>query len=53
MSYETILIASDHAGFELKEKLEAELKALGHDVEDLGPSSDASVDYADFAHSLA
>jgi ribose 5-phosphate isomerase B len=49
----TILIASDHAGFELKEKLEAELKALGYGVEDLGPASDASVDYADYAHPLA
>ena len=52
-SPETILIASDHAGFELKEKLEAELKSLGYDVQDLGPSSDASIDYADFAHPLA
>ncbi len=48
-----ILIASDHAGFELKEKLEAELKALGYEVDDLGPSSEASVDYADYAHPLA
>ena len=53
MSDETILIASDHAGFDLKEKLEAELKALGYDVQDLGPDSDASIDYADFAHPLA
>jgi ribose 5-phosphate isomerase B len=49
----SILIASDHAGFELKEKLEAELKAMGYRVDDLGPSSDASVDYADYAHPLA
>jgi ribose 5-phosphate isomerase B len=48
-----ILIASDHAGFELKEALEAELKSLGYAVEDLGPGSDASTDYADFAHPLA
>jgi ribose 5-phosphate isomerase B len=50
---EKILIASDHAGFELKEKLEAELKALGYDVEDLGPDSEDSIDYADYAHPLA
>ena len=50
---ETILIASDHAGFALKEKLEAELRSLGYSVQDLGPTSDASVDYADFAHPLA
>ena len=49
----TILIASDHAGFELKEALEAELKSLGYEVDDLGPASDASIDYADFAHPLA
>jgi ribose 5-phosphate isomerase B len=48
-----ILIASDHAGFELKETLEAELRALGYAVDDLGPTSDASTDYADYAHPLA
>lgn len=50
---ETILIASDHAGFELKEKLEQALVELGYVVDDLGPSSSASVDYADYAHPLA
>jgi len=48
-----ILIASDHAGYELKSVLEQELRALGFEVEDLGPSTDASADYADFAHPLA
>ena len=48
-----IHLASDHAGFELKEVLEAELKSLGYAVEDLGPGSDASTDYADYAHPLA
>src|SRR6476620_6205968 len=48
-----MLIASDHAGFALKEALEAELKSLGYDVDDLGPATDASTDYADFAHPLA
>jgi ribose 5-phosphate isomerase B len=48
-----VLIASDHAGFELKEALEAELRSLGYEVDDLGPASDASIDYADFAHPLA
>jgi ribose 5-phosphate isomerase B len=50
---QVILIASDHAGFALKETLEAELRALGYGVEDLGPSTDASADYADYAHPLA
>jgi ribose 5-phosphate isomerase B len=48
-----VLIASDHAGFALKAALERELRALGYDVDDLGPSSDASTDYADYAHPLA
>jgi ribose 5-phosphate isomerase B len=52
-SSKTILIASDHAGFELKQKLEAQLRALGYDVDDLGPSDEQSVDYADYAHPLA
>ena len=53
MSRETIPIAADHAGFELKEKLRRELEKLGYDVEDLGTSSPASTDYADYAHPLA
>ena len=50
---ERILIASDHAGFELKEKLERALGTLGYDVEDLGTDSEQSTDYADYAHALA
>ena len=50
---ERILIASDHAGFEMKEKLERALGALGYDVEDLGTNSEQSTDYADYAHALA
>ena len=50
---EEILIAADHAGYELKEKLEAELKKLGFAVRDLGTNSADSTDYADYAHPLA
>lgn len=50
---EKILIASDHAGFELKEKLEKALGDLGYDVEDLGTNNAESTDYADYAHPLA
>ena len=50
---ERILIASDHAGFELKEKIEQALGALGYDVQDLGTDSSESTDYADYAHPLA
>lgn len=50
---EKILIASDHAGFELKEQLERALGELGFEVEDLGTDSPESTDYADYAHPLA
>jgi ribose 5-phosphate isomerase B len=51
--HDRILLASDHAGFALKEVLRAELRSLGYDVDDLGPGSDSSTDYADYAHPLA
>ena len=50
---ERIPVASDHAGFELKEKVVRRLRAMGYEVEDLGPDTPASCDYADFAHPLA
>ena len=50
---ETIAIASDHAGFHLKEVLGGELLKLGYGVLDLGPENDESVDYPDFAQALA
>ena len=50
---ERIPIASDHAGFELKEHLSKALRALGYDVDDIGTHSPASTDYPDYAHPLA
>ena len=50
---ETIAIASDHAGFELKGLLKDELSALGYEPLDLGTNSASSVDYPDFADRLA
>ncbi|HEX6121339.1 MAG TPA: ribose 5-phosphate isomerase B [Dongiaceae bacterium] len=50
---ETIAIASDHAGFELKAQLKHELSALGFAPLDLGTESANSVDYPDFADRLA
>jgi ribose 5-phosphate isomerase B len=44
-----ISVGSDHAGFELKEKLAAHLEALGHDVIDVGTHNNDSVDYPDLA----
>lgn len=53
MTKEKILIASDHAGFELKEQVENVLRDRGFIVEDLGPNDAESTDYADYAHPLA
>jgi ribose 5-phosphate isomerase B len=50
---ETIAIAADHGGFELKRSLVAELEAAGHQVLDLGTHSAESVDYPDMADLLA
>lgn len=48
-----IAIASDHAAIDLKAQLVAWLRDAGHDVADLGPDSDARVDYPDFGYKLA
>lgn len=48
-----LLIASDHAGYELKEKLEAWLREEGYRVTDLGTENTESTDYPDYAHPLA
>jgi ribose 5-phosphate isomerase B len=48
-----LLIASDHAGFELKRKLADDLKRRGIAFEDLGPDSADSVDYPDYARKVA
>lgn len=46
-------IASDHAGYELKEKLKKYLQSQNYEVIDYGTYSLESVDYPDFAHKLA
>ncbi|MEP6506753.1 MAG: ribose 5-phosphate isomerase B [Gemmatimonadales bacterium] len=50
---ETIPIASDHAGFELKAKVTAQLEQMGYAVQDLGANSETPSDYPDYAHPLA
>ena len=50
---EKILIASDHAGFALKERLGDWLRTVGFEVSDLGTETADSSDYADYAHPLA
>jgi ribose 5-phosphate isomerase B len=48
-----IAIASDHAALALKSALVAFLADAGHQVDDLGPHDDASVDYPDYGYKLA
>ena len=48
-----IALGSDHAGFELKEKLKQQLSAKGIAVDDRGTNSTASCDYPDFARAVA
>jgi ribose 5-phosphate isomerase B len=40
-----ITIASDHAGYRLKQVLVSHLKGAGHDVDDIGTHSEEPVDY--------
>jgi ribose 5-phosphate isomerase B len=47
-----IAIASDHAGFEEKERLKPLLTELGIQFEDLGTGSEVSVDYPDYARKV-
>ena len=49
----TIGLASDHAGFELKEYVKTWLEAKGWEYKDFGTYSTDSCDYPDFAHPLA
>ncbi|QRK05312.1 ribose 5-phosphate isomerase B [Archangium violaceum] len=44
-----VIIASDHAGLELRRELVSALKELRAEVDDVGPATNASVDYPDFA----
>ena len=49
----TIGLASDHAGYELKEYIKTWLVARGYTFKDFGTYSADSCDYADYAHPLA
>jgi len=52
-SRKVVAIGSDHGGFEMKTALLQYVKELGHEVIDCGTHSTASVDYPDFALSVA
>jgi ribose 5-phosphate isomerase B len=47
-----IAVASDHGGFEYKEKLLPFINEMGHETEDFGTADEKSVDYPDFAFAL-
>jgi len=48
-----VLLASDHAGFKLKDKIKRFLIKKGNTVLDLGTKNINSVDYPDYAHLLS
>ncbi len=48
-----LAVASDHAGFPLKDQIIQRLRDLGHEVTDLGTDSTAPVDYPDYARAVA
>jgi ribose 5-phosphate isomerase B len=48
----TVALGADHAGYELKQRVAAYLRALGHEVLDLGAHSAEPSDYPDFAEAV-
>jgi ribose 5-phosphate isomerase B len=48
-----IAIGSDHRGYDAKRRIIALLQQLGHEVQDVGPFGNESVDYPDFALQVA
>ncbi len=52
MNNEKLICASDHAGFKLKNEILNYFKNSQRNIQDLGPYSNESVDYPDFAHKL-
>ncbi|MDY6407406.1 MAG: RpiB/LacA/LacB family sugar-phosphate isomerase [Pseudomonadota bacterium] len=53
MQGKRILIASDHAGFQMKEYLAAYLRKHGYVVLDVGPNEEVPTDYPDKAYLVA
>ena len=47
-----VVMGADHAGFELKQTLVSHVRAMGHEVLDVGTDSDAAVDYPDYAEAV-
>jgi RpiB/LacA/LacB family sugar-phosphate isomerase len=47
-----LALGSDHAGFELKNRLAAQMREAGHEVLDVGTHDSSPVDYPDFAEAV-
>ena len=47
-----IAIGADHGGFALKQQLVELIEAMGHQIDDIGCHSQASVDYPQFAEAV-
>lgn len=48
-----IALGSDHAGYEVKERIAGALGDAGHEILNAGTNSEESVDYPDYAHKVA
>ena len=53
MLFKKVSLSSDHAGYKLKEKIKKSLIKKKIKIIDLGPKTDSSVDYPDFAKKVA
>ena len=53
MEKPSIIIGTDHGGFELKQTVVSHLREAGYEVEDIGSHSTDSVDYPDYANLVA
>jgi len=47
-----VVLGSDHAGFEMKQKILARVQSLGHQVLDVGAHDSSPTDYPDYAEAL-
>lgn len=48
-----IAVGGDHGGFQLKQRIAADLRENGFTVHDCGTESEEAVDYPDYAHAVA
>lgn len=48
-----LAIASDHAGYQMKQSIVGYLEGLGYKVKDFGTDSEEAVNYPDYGHPLA